>query len=51
MKLSKLLKLDWYMAKIECALSEMELVSIESQEEQEAIVKEIGLIFLFSKST
>jgi hypothetical protein len=36
-------KVDWYMAKIECSLKGMELVSIESKEEQIEIEDAIGL--------
>jgi hypothetical protein len=36
-------KVDWYMAKIDCSLKGMELVSIESPEEQYQIEIAIGL--------
>lgn len=37
------------MAKLECKLKGMELVSIESAEEQDAIAKELGASFYFYK--
>jgi hypothetical protein len=35
-------KVDWYLAKIECSLKGMDLVSIETEEEQSEIEAAIG---------
>jgi hypothetical protein len=37
-----LFKADWYLAKINCRLEGMELVSVETKEEQEAITAKIS---------
>jgi hypothetical protein len=35
-------QVDWYLAKLECKVKGMELISIESQEEQDALATTIG---------
>jgi len=42
MRLKFWFQADWYFAKLECKVKGMELVSIESEEEQNVLVQIIG---------
>jgi hypothetical protein len=48
-KLSIELKADWYTAQMNCKLEDMELISIETKEEQEAIAEELSSLNFTAK--